>query len=81
MSQGSAEQAREVDEIRMRRTIGLVITTGTFTRNARTEATSAPPIDLVDGQALLEKLRELRLGVEVKMIERASAVPEWFQTI
>ncbi len=47
---------------------GLLITTGTFTKDARTEAQrdGAPPIDLVDGQTLAEKLKELRLGVEVK---------------
>jgi restriction system protein len=62
---------------------GLVITTGTFSRDARAEATrdGAPPIDLVDGEQLLDKLRELRLGVGVKMIEEVTVLPEWFATI
>src|SRR5713101_4397002 len=51
---------------------GLVITTGTFSRDAKIEATrdGAPPINLVDGEQLLDKLKELRLGVTVKMVEQ-----------
>jgi restriction system protein len=62
---------------------GLVITTGTFTQGAKMEATrdGAPPIDLVDGEALLDKLKELRLGVDVHMIEEVSIIPEWFEGI
>jgi restriction system protein len=62
---------------------GLIITTGTFSREAKAEATrdGAPPIDLVDGEQLLDKLRELRLGVTVKMIEQVSVVPEFFDEI
>jgi restriction system protein len=62
---------------------GLVITTGTFSREARAEATrdGAPPIDLVDGEQLLDKLKELRLGVGVKMIEEVTVLPEWFTTV
>lgn len=60
---------------------GLIITTGTFTRDARAEATrdGAPPVDLVDGEQLLDKLKELRLGVAVKMIEEVSVDAEWLQ--
>jgi restriction system protein len=62
---------------------GLVITTGTFTREAKLEATrdGAPPIDLVDGEDLLNKLKELRLGVQVQMVEAISIDPDWFQGI
>ncbi len=62
---------------------GIVLTTGTFTRDAKLEATrdGAPPIDLVDGEQLLDKLKELRLGVNVEMIEKVSILPEWFQKI
>jgi restriction system protein len=62
---------------------GLVMTTGTFTRYAKEEATrdGAPPIDLVDGEQLLDKLKELRLGVEVEMIEKVSVQSLWFQGI
>ena len=43
---------------------GLLITTGTFTREARSEATrdGAPPIDLIDGERLCELLKEARAG-------------------
>ena len=47
---------------------GLLITTGSFTREARREAKrdGAPPIDLIDGEELVAKLKELRLGIGVK---------------
>jgi restriction system protein len=62
---------------------GLVITTGTFSRDAKIEATrdGAPPIDLIDGEQLLEKLKELRLGVTVKMVEQISVLPDFFKEI
>ncbi len=62
---------------------GLVITTGTFTRDAKTEAArdGVPPIDLLDGEQLLDKLKELRLGVDIKMVEEVSIVPDWFRNI
>lgn len=46
---------------------GLIITTGTFTAEARKEATrdGAPAIDLIDGEALCQLLRDLGLGVTV----------------
>ena len=59
---------------------GLVITTGTFTREAIKEATrdGAPPIDLIDGETLCEKLKELRLGVDTKLIESVEIRDDWF---
>jgi len=62
---------------------GLVITTGSFTREARREATrdGAPPIDLIDGELLAEKLKELRLGVGVKMVESVEIDSAWFSTL
>jgi restriction system protein len=62
---------------------GLVITTGTFSREAKLEATrdGAPPIDLLDGEQLLDKLKELHLGVTVKMIEQVSILPDFFKEI
>lgn len=44
---------------------GLLITTGTYTASAQAEATrdGAPPIDLIDGDALAELLREHQIGV------------------
>ena len=46
---------------------GLVVTTGTFTREARLEARrdGATPIDLIDGQELVEKLKAFGIGVSV----------------
>lgn len=60
---------------------GLIITTGGFTRDARHEATrdGAPPIDLIDGQLLAEKLKELRLGVLVRMVEEIEVDEEWLR--
>lgn len=48
---------------------GLLITTGTFTPDAKMEATrdGAPPIDLIDGDRLCELLKEHRLGLEVSL--------------
>ncbi len=62
---------------------GLVITTGTFSRDAKIEATrdGAPPIDLIDGEQLLDKLKELRLGITVKMVEQISVLPDFFKGI
>lgn len=62
---------------------GLVITTGTFTREAIKEATrdGAPPIDLIDGELLCDKLKELRLGVETKLTESVDIKNEWFEKL
>lgn len=51
---------------------GLFITTGTFTRDAVKEATrdGAPPIDLIDGDLLADKLKELQLGVKTEVVEK-----------
>ena len=44
---------------------GLLITTGSFTNDAKKEATrdGAPPIDLIDGQRLCDLLKSYELGV------------------
>ncbi len=64
---------------------GLIITTGTFTRDAEREATrdGASPIDLIDGTLLVEKLKELELGVETKIVqeERITIDHDWFKTL
>ena len=53
---------------------GLIITTGTFTADARREATrdGAPAIDLVDGEALCDLLKDRGLGVTVRMVEEVT---------
>ena len=50
---------------------GLLITTGNFTKDAVREATrdGAPAIDLIDGDLLLDKLKELGLGIKTEKIE------------
>lgn len=62
---------------------GLFITTGTFTPAAIKEATrdGAPPIDLVDGEQLAEKLKELKLGVQTEMIEKVTINKGWFSNL
>ena len=48
---------------------GILITTGTFTREAKAEAVrdGAPPVDLIDGDELCELLRVYEIGVRVHM--------------
>jgi restriction system protein len=59
---------------------GLFITTGNFTREARKEATrdGAPPIDLIDGELLCEKLKEFSLGVKTKIVEEIEINEDFF---
>jgi restriction system protein len=64
---------------------GLLISTGTFTRDARTEAQrdGAPPIDLIDGDDLVQKLKDLGIGVEVKqkIVEEIKVQRDYFANI
>ena len=62
---------------------GLFISTGTFSPAAVKEATrdGAPPIDLVDGGELAEKLRELGLGVQKEIVEVARVDEQWFESV
>jgi len=62
---------------------GLIITTGTFSREAKKEAArdGATPIDLIDGYDLVEKLKELELGLEVEMVEKITINEEWYNNI
>ena len=62
---------------------GLLITTGGFTRDARLEATrdGAPPIDLIGSGLLVEKLKELSLGVHPSTTEAVEIDNEWFETL
>jgi restriction system protein len=45
---------------------GIIITTGTFTAEARRDATrdGVPPIELIDGEKLLDMLENLELGLK-----------------
>ena len=64
---------------------GLLITTGSFTNEARREAQreGAPPIDLIDGEALVTKLKELGMGVvvEQRVVEQVIVNHEFFEGI
>jgi len=62
---------------------GLIVSTGGFTRDARSEATrdGASPIDLIDGDLLTEKLKDLGLGVRVRRVEQVEVDAGWFTTL
>ncbi len=64
---------------------GLLITTGTFTKEAVREATrdGAPAIDLIDGEQLLNKLKELSLGVRTRRVEveEVTVDREWLVSV
>lgn len=61
---------------------GMLITTGTFTADARKEATrdGAPPVDLIDGDRLCDLLKEFSLGVRttVRTVEDVVVDPAFF---
>lgn len=59
---------------------GMFITTGNFTKAAIEEANrdGVAPIDLVDGDQLADKLKELSLGVRTELVEKVSVDPDWF---
>ena len=63
----------------------LMITTGNFTKDAVREATrdGALAIDLIDGDLLVNKLKELGLGVSTKVVkvEQVEVDQEWFRSI
>jgi restriction system protein len=61
---------------------GLFITTGTFTSAAINEAKrdGAPAIDLIDGNDLAEKLKELKIGVRTDTVEVVTVDDNWFET-
>lgn len=62
---------------------GMFITTGNFTKAAIEEANrdGAAPIDLVDGDQLADKLKELALGVKTELVEKVTVDPEWFLSL
>lgn len=64
---------------------GLIITTGTFTAEARKEAArdGAPAIDLIDGEAFCDLLKDLGLGVRVREVktEEVSLDEDFFAAI
>lgn len=62
---------------------GLIMTTGSFTREAKKEAQrdGAIPIDLIDGNDFAEKLKELNLGVTVELVQEVKINTDWFKNI
>jgi len=63
----------------------LLITTGNYTKDAMKEATrdGAPAIDLIDGNQLVDKLKELGLGVKTEKVEVEQIIinHNWFMSI
>ncbi len=59
---------------------GLLITTGTFSSEAKKEATrpGAPPIDLIDGDALCDLLKKHSIGVKTEMVESITVERQFF---
>jgi len=64
---------------------GLLITTGNYTKDALREATrdGAPAIDLIDGDMLLNKLKELGLGVKTEVVTTEQIIinSTWFESL
>ncbi len=62
---------------------GLIMTTGSFTREAKKESIrdGATPIDLIDGNEFAERLKELNLGVSVEMVEEVKIKTDWFKNL
>ncbi|KBZ60666.1 hypothetical protein K875_03613 [Mycobacterium [tuberculosis] TKK-01-0051] len=64
---------------------GLLITTGTFTSDARAEAKrdGAPPIDLIDGDRLCDLLKENAIGVITtkRVVENVKVEADYFTSL
>ena len=62
---------------------GMIMTTGGFTNDAYLEATrdGVEPIDLISGELLANKMKELGLGVTTKTVEVVEVDPAWFDPI
>lgn len=62
---------------------GIILTTGTFTREAKAEALrdGAPPLDLIDGDEFVQMLKLYRLGINVaeKVVEEITVTSSWFE--
>lgn len=62
---------------------GLFVTIGSYTREAIKEASrdGATPIDILDGNSLVDKLKELKLGIKTEFIERIDIDENWYSKI
>ena len=59
----------------------IIISIGILASGAKTEATrdGAPLIDLIDGDAFCDLLKDNRLGVKTEMVEKISVDTDWFE--
>jgi len=63
---------------------GLLLTTGTFTRDARGEAqrAGATPIDLIDGEELVDRLKQLKsVEIKARVVEEVVVNRKWFDEL
>ena len=64
---------------------GILITTGTFTSDAKSEASraGAPLIDLIDGEGLCALLKQYQLGVRTteRTVEEVEVLPDFFDQV
>ena len=62
---------------------GVILTTATFTRDAQREATrdGAPPVDLIDGELLVDRLKEAKLGVSTRTVEEVKINQAFFHSV
>lgn len=62
---------------------GLIVTTGNFTQGAVREATREDkvPIELVDSEDLINRLKDLELGVSTEMVEKVTIDHDYFKNI
>ena len=62
---------------------GLFITTSTFTNSAKKEASreGADLIDLLEGDQVINLLKEHQLGVTIKTIEKVEVNQDWFENL
>lgn len=62
---------------------GLLITTGTFTRDAEQEAerAGAKPIELINGDRLCDLLKKHGVGISVESVERVTVDLDFFKSL
>lgn len=62
---------------------GIILTTGTFSREAKKEAVrvGAIAIDLIDGDEFAQKMKDLKLGLDVETEEIVVLKKDWFDNI
>ncbi|MDR3125810.1 MAG: restriction endonuclease, partial [Candidatus Nomurabacteria bacterium] len=61
---------------------GIFITTSTFTKDAVKEASrEGAEIDLIDGVALVKKIKSLGLGLKITNVEKVEIDQAWFEEL